>query len=132
MAATPTGNGKPRPPRRPAARPTNALLARQGSPWTFGPYRIVVQRRVTEEEQISVECYEQTLDEACHTYAVVMESMRHAMIAHNERVVLVHQDRLVKLERMIENRAQELQELDHELAAKKAEAANGPDAVTPA
>jgi hypothetical protein len=96
-------------------------------PWNYGKYRVVIQRRVTEEEQISVECYEATRDDAVETYGVFMTTMREHMIAHNEKVVMVHQDRLVKLERQIEHRAQELRELEEEIEA--ARRANGPAAT---
>jgi len=46
------------------------------------------------------------------TYDRVMASMRDAMIAHNEKVVLVHQSQLLKLERMIERRGEQVRELD--------------------
>jgi hypothetical protein len=88
-------------------------------PWNYGKYRVVIQRRVTEEEQISVECYEATRDDAVETYGIFMTTMRDHMIAHNEKVVMIHQDRLVKLERQIENRAQELRELDEDIAAAR-------------
>jgi hypothetical protein len=105
-------------------------MAGEVSPWKFGRYRVVVQRRVTEEEQISIECYEKTREDATETFDSVMESMRRHMLVHNERVVAVHQDRLVKLERMIEHRAEELRELDVQLEEKKRQlGGNGTEAA---
>jgi hypothetical protein len=94
-------------------------------PWNYGRYRVVIQRRVTEEEQISVECYEATRDDAVETYGIFMSTMRDHMIAHNEKVVMIHQDRLVKLERQIENRATELRELEEEIERNRREPGNG-------
>lgn len=97
-------------------------------PWKYGPYRVVVTRRVTEEEQISVECYEPTVQDAITTYGEVMLSMREAMIEYNERVVSAYKDQLYKIERQIENRGEEIRELDREWEAKVArrvEAENG-------
>jgi hypothetical protein len=99
-------------------------------PWKYGKYRVVIQRRVTEEEQLSIECYEKTREDATETFDTVMASMRRHMLEHNERVVMVQQDRLVKLERMIEHRAEELRELDVQLEEKKRQlGGNGAEAT---
>jgi capsule polysaccharide modification protein KpsS len=90
-------------------------------PWNYGRYRVVIARRVTEEEQISIECYESSRQDAEHTFAQFMERMREHMVAHNERVVLVHQDRLIKLERQIEHRAEEIRDLDEQIAQRKSQ-----------
>lgn len=87
-------------------------------PWRYGPYRVVITRRVTEEEQISVECYEETLEAAEHTYGRIMSSMRKEMIAYNERVMQVYKDQLLKIERQIENRGEEIRALDAEWEAR--------------
>jgi hypothetical protein len=86
-------------------------LAR-AQPWAYGPYRVVVQRRVTEEEQISIEAYEPTLGQARSTYDSFMESMRRNMILHNERVWAVNQKQMGRLERMIEVRGENVRALD--------------------
>jgi hypothetical protein len=82
---------------------------------------------VTEEEQISVECYERTRSQAIETYGAVMEAMRSSMIAHNEKVVMTHQDRLIKLERMIERRAEELRDLEGKIEEHKTGSPNDED-----
>lgn len=84
----------------------------RAEPWTYGPYRVVVTRRVTEEEQISVECYEPTLAAAVVTYDCIMESMRQNMVLHNERVWATHQKKMGQLERMIEVRGEHVRQLD--------------------
>jgi len=111
-----------RPRRKPAPKPkTPAVHLRRGEeqPWRYGAYRVVVQRRVTEEEQISIECYEATADAARAVFSAFMGAMREHMIAHNEKVVMIHQDRLVKLERMIERRAEELRTLEEQIEKAK-------------
>ena len=109
-----------RPKKRPKPK-TPLVHLRRGEevPWKYGAYRVVVQRRVTEEEQISIECYEATADAARAVFSAFMEAMRDHMIAHNEKVVMIHQDRLMKLERMIERRAEELRELEIRVEAAK-------------
>lgn len=81
-------------------------------PWQYGPYRVVVTRRVTEEEQISVECYEPALTAALNTYDCIMESMRKNMVLYNERVWATHQKKMGSLERMIEVRGEHVRQLD--------------------
>ena len=81
------------------------------APWSYGRYRVVVTRRVTEEEQISVECYESTLPAARETYDAIMDSMRTNMIAYNERVVAVNQAKVAQLDRMIERRGEQVRQL---------------------
>lgn len=97
----------------------SAVRSGQAEPWRYGPYRIVITRRVTEEEQISVECYEPTRERAIETYGAVMAAMRDAMIAHNEKVVLVHQSHLQKLDRMVERRGEVVRELDERIEKQR-------------
>ena len=85
----------------------------------YGPYRIVVQRRVTEEEQISVECYEPTLAAARVTYDEIMEGMRAQMIAYNERVWAMNQKKLRQLDRMIEYRGENVRALDEKIRERR-------------
>jgi hypothetical protein len=91
----------------------------EAEPWKYGPYRVVVARRVTEEEQISVECYEPTLDAARETYDSIMSSMRRNMIAYNEEVVLVNQGKLSQLDRMIERRGENVRALDASIKERR-------------
>lgn len=86
-------------------------------PWEYGKYRVVITRRVTEEEQISLECYETTRDDAISTYETVMASMRSQMIAHNEQVILAYQTQIHTIERKIENKADELARITEEVDA---------------
>jgi len=101
----------------------NTHLARLGEaePWKYGPYRVVITRRVTEEEQISLECYEDSRERALETYELAMTRMHQMMVAYNDRVVLVHQGKVAQLDKMIEARAEELHSLDEALDQKKRE-----------
>jgi hypothetical protein len=98
-------------------------------PWRYGPYRTVITRRVTDEEQISVEAYEETRETAMETFNLFLAECRRHMIEHNERIVMAHKDHLIKLERMIESRAEEIRDLDEQIlqrqAALRGEEANG-------
>ena len=93
-------------------------------PWKYGPYRTVITRRVTDEEQISVEAYEETRETAMQTFNLFLQECRRHMIEHNERIVLAHKDHLIKLERMIEHRAEEIRDLDEQIEQRKAELAS--------
>ena len=88
-------------------------------PWKYGPYRVVVQRRVTEEEQISIECYEPSLLLACRTFDTVMEGMRAQVIAHNQRVWAQNEAKVRQLDRMIETRAENVRQLDASIQERR-------------
>lgn len=88
-------------------------------PWQYGPYRVVVQRRVTEEEQISIECYEPTLAAARITYDAIMAGMRDQMIAYNERVWATNQAKMRQLDRMIEVRGENVRQLDDAIRERR-------------
>lgn len=88
-------------------------------PWKYGPYRVVIQRRVTEEEQISVECYEETRERAEETFGLFMGAMNAHRISYNENVVMVAKGKLSQLDRLIEGKADEIHELDQAIAARR-------------
>src|SRR5215467_8156022 len=96
----------------------NAHLS-HAEPWTYGPDRVVITRRVTEEEQISIECYEESRERALETYELAMTKMHQMMVAYNDRVVLVHQGKIAQLDKAIESRAEELHELEERLETRK-------------
>src|SRR5678815_1799290 len=91
----------------------------EAEPWRYGPYRVVVQRRVTEEEQISVECYEPNLAAARVTYDEIMAGMREQMIQYNERVWAINQAKLRQLDRMIEVRGENVRTLDDAIRERR-------------
>lgn len=99
--------------------PFAGLRAGHAEPWRYGPYRVVVTRRVTEEEQISVECYEPTIVAARETYDSIMEGMRAQMIAYNERVWAMNQKKLHQLDRMIEIRGENVRALDDAIRERR-------------
>ena len=101
------------------AKPARIPAGSHAEPWLYGRYRVVVQRRVTEEEQVSTECYEPTLGAALATYDAVMERIRINMIAYNERVVLVNQAKMSQLDRMIERRAENVRTLDDAIRERR-------------
>jgi len=96
----------------------------KAEPWAYGAYRVVAQRRVSEEEQLSVECYAPTLLDARQTLARFLEDFRAHMVAYNEQVVLVQQQQLDRINTMIEERGQEARRIEehiHTLTARKHE-----------
>lgn len=88
-------------------------------PWKYGAYRVVIARRVTEEEQLSVECYESSRERAIETFTLFLAECRHHMIEHNERIILATRGRLTQIERSIESRAEELQELEEQIEERR-------------
>lgn len=104
---------------KPKAPPTKVPAARFGKtePWAYGPFRIVAQRRVSEEEQISVECYTTSPIEARTLLRDFLADFRTHMIAYNEQVVLTQQAQLSKIEQMIEDRGIEARRIEAEIAA---------------
>jgi hypothetical protein len=119
---------KPKPPRVPATRSGKA------EPWAYGPFRVVAQRRVSEEEQLSVECYATTRVEARTALREFLADFRSHMRAYNEQVVLVQQEHLQKIETMIEERGQEARRIEAEIAqlvAKKQDLTEAPDKEPP-
>jgi hypothetical protein len=109
-----TPPGKPSAPREPAAK---AGRSGRADPWAYGPYRVVAQRRVSEEEQLSVEVYTDSLAEARATLSAFLEDFRAHMVAYNERVVLTQQDQLARIERLIEERGAEARRIESEIEA---------------
>jgi len=97
------------------------FISRAGhaEPWKYGPYRVVVQRRVTEEEQISLECYEPNFDCARATYEATMDSMNAQRLAYNQRVWAVNERQMERLSRMIELRGENVRQLDSLIREKR-------------
>src|SRR5262245_66034977 len=78
----------------------------KAEPWAYGPYRVVAQRRVSEEEQLSVKCYCQTVSDASVTIGSFLEDFRNHMRNYNEQVVMVQQETHTKINRQNEARGQ--------------------------
>jgi hypothetical protein len=81
-------------------------------PWKYGPYRIAIIRRVSEEEQVSIECYESTRERARETYSLFIRSLHDHMVEYNERVQNVHRHTMQQLDREIDLKAQKLHQLE--------------------
>lgn len=81
-------------------------------PWDLGRYRVVVSRRVSDEEQVSVECYEATKEDAIATYSAVVRSMYDHMVEYNERVQAVHKQQIRLLDQELDLKAQKLHNLN--------------------
>ena len=92
-------------------------VARSGKaePWAYGPFRVVAARRVSEEEQLSVECYAPTIVEARSALRDFLADFRAHMVEYNEKVVLVQQEHLGKIEAMIEERGAEARRIEAEI-----------------
>jgi hypothetical protein len=84
-------------------------------PWNYGRYRVVVSRRVSDEEQVSVECYEPTVDDAIATYSRVVKSMYDHMVEYNERVQSVHKQQIRLLDQELDLKAQKLHNLEERI-----------------
>jgi hypothetical protein len=87
-------------------------------PWKYGPYRVVITRRVSEEEQVSIECYEATRERARETFTVFMARLLDHMVEYNERVQNVHRAQMQILDREIDLKAQKLHQLDEQIEAR--------------
>jgi hypothetical protein len=108
----------PLPPAKPKPKPpVTKVPAGKAEPWAYGPFRIVAQRRVTEEEQLSVECYATTVEQARAYLAAFLADFRHHNQVFNEQVVLVQQQQLDRINQMIEERGEEARRIERDVAA---------------
>lgn len=85
----------------------------------FRPFRIVGTRRVSEEEQVSVEVFARTRDVALDHLEVILSSFRHHRKVTNEEVVRVTQQQLTALDTAIKARGETLAELDGMIEKRK-------------
>ena len=84
------------------------------------PFRVVVTRRVAEEEQASVECFARTQAEASERLAETLRIFRDHRKRTNEEVVAATRQQLTGLETAIQLRGEELHKLDAVLDEKRA------------
>lgn len=108
-------------------------LIRMGEdvPWKYGPYRVAIIRRVTEEEQIQVECYEPTRERARDTFTLFLRRMFDHMVEYNERVHNTHRHTMQALEREIDLKAQKLHQLNEQIEEREARLNGGNPAGLP-
>lgn len=89
-------------------------------PWNYGRYRVVITRRVSEEEQVSIECYESTKEEARDTFSLFVHRLHEHMVEYNERVHNLHRHTVQTLEREIDLKAQRLHQLNEQIEEREA------------
>lgn len=83
------------------------------------PFRVVASRRVSEEEQVSVEVFARTESQALSRLENVLGVFRDHRKRSNEEVVMATRQQLVALDTAIKARGDEIQRLDEEIAKKK-------------
>ena len=91
----------------------------EAEPWKYGPYRVVITRRVTEEEQVSIECYESTRERARDTFSLFVLRLHEHMVEYNERVHNLHRHTMQTLEREIDLKAQRLHQLNEAIEERE-------------
>lgn len=87
----------------------------------FRPFRVVISRRVSEEEQISVESFCRTTEIAQQVAHEFLSAMRDHRKRSNEEVVLATRQQLASLDTAMQQRGDQIHLLDQELATKRAE-----------
>lgn len=87
----------------------------------FRPFRLVVSRRVSEEEQVSVEAFYSNIDRAKTGLETVLGTMRDHRKRSNEEVVRATQTQLASLDTALSNRGEQIKAADEQLAEKHAE-----------
>lgn len=85
------------------------------------PFRIVTSRRISEEEQVSVEAFSRDLPEAKDRLAGILEVFRDHRKRSNEEVVRATTVQLAALDAAIKQRGETIHELNESLERVKAE-----------
>lgn len=85
----------------------------------FRPFRVVATRRVSEEEQISVEVFRRNLPDAETTLDGILSLFRDHRRRTNEEVVRATQQQLTALDTAIKARGETLAELDAMIEKRK-------------
>lgn len=89
----------------------------------FRPFQVVAGRRVSEEETVSVQVFCRTRAEALGHLNAVLETYTEHRRRYNDRVVDGVRQQLLAVEGRLENRGEELRQLENDLDAKRAELA---------
>lgn len=87
----------------------------------FRPFRVIISRRVSEEEQVSIEAFAKTSTEAQIISSEVLSCMRDHRKKSNDEVVAVTRAQLAGLDTAIQVRGAEAQRLDEELVRLRGE-----------
>jgi hypothetical protein len=85
----------------------------------FRPYHAILTRRVSDEEQISVEVFARSRQKALADMREVLAACREHKKAHNQDIVRVTQEQLAHLDTAIHNRQIEIADLDAQIAKRK-------------
>jgi vacuolar-type H+-ATPase subunit I/STV1 len=85
------------------------------------PFRLIVQRRVSEEEQVSVEAFCRTEEQANARLATILSTIRDHRKRSNEEVVAATRAQLTALDTAIQGRGKVLEEVDTKIAERHAE-----------
>lgn len=85
----------------------------------FRPFRIVGTRRVSEEEQVSVEVFARDRETALSHLDTILSSFREHRKRTNEEVVRATQQQLTALDTAIKARGETLAELDSTIEQRK-------------
>lgn len=87
----------------------------------FRPYRIICSRRVSEEEQVSVELFAKTQGQCEVRLANILAVFREHRKRSNEEVVRATQQQLAALDSAITARGAQLADLDEQIAKQRGE-----------
>lgn len=85
------------------------------------PYHIVITRRVTDEEQVSVELHHPDADTAHRDLDDFLAQLKRYRDAHNAAVLDIHAKQVERIESTIERRGDDLRRLQDQIDAKVAE-----------
>lgn len=89
----------------------------------FRPYHIIASRKVSEEEQITVQVFHRTITTATTDLASILATFRDHRRQHNETVVAVAQRNLAQLDTQIEAKSTTLRDLDTQIETVRTTAA---------
>lgn len=95
-------------------------------PWRNGHIRTVIIRKITGEENVSIEAYHATEEAAQAFLDTYLDTLRKHMTAYNKRVILTYQKKMRDLDRMIHERGETIAQLDQEIESRQAQDAPVP------
>ena len=89
----------------------------------FRPFRVIATRRVSEEEQVSIEAFAGTEALAVRHTQTFLDVFTQHRANYNDKAVNTFRQQLLAVEGKLENRGEELRQVEQELDAKRAELA---------
>lgn len=81
------------------------------------PYRVVLMRRVSEEEQVNVECFAATRSDAVVDTNTFLDLLAFHRDKHNEKVLTVMRGKLDQLDQQVESKGRLIEEAQGKLRA---------------